>query len=73
MAEATLCVALTGEADYLLKVVARDLAHFQQVVQSRILQCRAVLHVESSIVLECLKDTTELPLWVEARRGQSLG
>lgn len=62
MDEAMLCVALTGEADYLLKVVARDLPHFQEIVQQKLLRCAAIAHLESSIVLEHLKDTTELPL-----------
>lgn len=62
MEEATLCVALTGEADYLIKVVARDLPHFQEIVQQKLLRCAAIAHLESSIVLEYLKDTTELPL-----------
>jgi DNA-binding Lrp family transcriptional regulator len=62
MPEATMCVALTGEADYLMKVVARDLPHFQEVVRGTLLHCKAVAHIESSIVLEYLKDTTELPL-----------
>lgn len=62
MDEATLCVALTGEADYLIKVVARDLPHFQEIVQQKLLRCAAIAHLESSIVLEHLKDTTELPL-----------
>lgn len=62
MDEVTLCVMLTGEADYLIRIVARDLPHFQEVVQSSLLRCAAIAHVESSIVLEDLKDTTELPL-----------
>lgn len=62
MREVTLCVMLTGEADYLLKIVARDLPHFQEIVQSKLLRCAAIAHMESSIVLEHLKDTTELPL-----------
>lgn len=62
MKEATFCVMLTGEADYLVKIVARDLPHFQEIVQSKLLRCHAVAHMESSIVLEYLKDTTELPL-----------
>jgi DNA-binding Lrp family transcriptional regulator len=62
MEEATLCVMLTGEADYLVKIVARDLPHFQEIVQSKLLRCGAIAHMESSIVLESLKDTTELPL-----------
>ena len=62
MNEATLCVMITGEADYLMRIVARDLPHFQEIVQSKLLRCAAIAHVESSIVLEHLKDTTELPL-----------
>ena len=62
MNEVTLCVMLTGEADYLIKIVARDLPHFQEIVQSKLLRCAAIQHMESSIVLEHLKDTTELPL-----------
>lgn len=62
MREATLCVAVTGEADYLVHLVARDLPHFQEIVQQRFLRCPAIAHVESSIVLEYLKNTTELPL-----------
>ncbi len=62
MPEASLCVMVTGEADYLMKIVARDLPHFQEIVQSKLLRCAAIAHMESSIVLESLKDTTELPL-----------
>jgi DNA-binding Lrp family transcriptional regulator len=62
MEEATLCVMLTGEADYLVKIVARDLPHFQEIVQSKLLRCGAIAHMESSIVLESLKDTTALPI-----------
>ncbi len=52
MEEATFCVMLTGEADYLVKIVARDLPHFQEIVQSKLLRCAAIAHMESSIVLE---------------------
>lgn len=62
MDEVTLCVMLTGEADYLIKIVARDLPHFQEIVQTKLLRCAAIAHMESSIVLQHLKDTTALPL-----------
>ncbi|MFN3463790.1 MAG: Lrp/AsnC family transcriptional regulator [Terricaulis sp.] len=62
MNEVTLCVMTTGETDYLMKIVARDLPHFQEIVQSKLLRCAAIAHMESSIILEHLKDTTELPL-----------
>lgn len=62
MREVVFCVMTTGETDYLMKVVARDLPHFQEIVQSKLLRCTAIAHMESSIVLEHLKDTTALPL-----------
>jgi DNA-binding Lrp family transcriptional regulator len=62
MEEVTLCVMLTGEADYLIKLCARDLPHFQEIVQQKLLRCQAIAHLESSIILEYLKDTTALPL-----------
>ncbi|MFO1018057.1 MAG: Lrp/AsnC family transcriptional regulator [Hyphomonadaceae bacterium] len=62
MSEVTMCLMTTGETDYLMKVVARDLPHFQEIVQSKLLRCTAIAHMESSIILEHLKDTTELPL-----------
>jgi Lrp/AsnC family leucine-responsive transcriptional regulator len=62
MNEVTLCVMTTGQTDYLMKVVARDLPHFQEIVQHKLLRCAAIAHMESSIILEHLKDTTELPL-----------
>jgi DNA-binding Lrp family transcriptional regulator len=62
MEEATLCVMLTGEADYLIEVAARDLPHFQEIVQGKLLRCKAIAHMESSIVLEFLKNTTALPI-----------
>jgi Lrp/AsnC family transcriptional regulator, leucine-responsive regulatory protein len=65
MNEVTLCVMTTGETDYLIKVVARDLPHFQEIVQLKLLRCAAIAHMESSIILEHLKDTTELPLEIK--------
>ena len=62
MQEVTLCLMTTGETDYLIKVVARDLPHFQEIVQTKLLRCPAIAHMESAIILEHLKDTTELPL-----------
>lgn len=62
MPEATFCVMVTGGEDYLMRVVARDLPHFQEIVQSKLLRCASIAHMESSIVLESLKDSTELPL-----------
>ena len=54
--------ALTGEMDYSLKVVTRDLKELSAFVNDVLLPHKSVLHVRTSIVLETLKETTALPL-----------
>ncbi len=54
--------ALTGEMDYALKVVTRDLKELSAFVNDVLLPHKSVLHVRTSIVLETLKETSALPL-----------
>ena len=54
--------ALTGEMDYSLKVVTRDLAALRTFVNDVLLPHESVAHVKTAIVLETLKDDTALPV-----------
>lgn len=54
--------ALTGDADYLLKVVLRDLKNLSAIVNDVLMPHPSVAHVRSSIVLDRLKETVRLPL-----------
>ena len=54
--------ALTGSADYLLKVVVRDLKELSALVSDVLLPHASVAHVTSNIVLETMKDGGALPL-----------
>ncbi|HUB65698.1 MAG TPA: Lrp/AsnC family transcriptional regulator [Methylocella sp.] len=54
--------ALTGDADYLLKVVVPDLKNLSRIINDLILPHASVSHVKSSIVLTTLKDSHCLPL-----------
>ncbi len=54
--------SLTGDADYLLKVVLRDLKSLSNIVNNVLMPHRSVAHVRSSIVLDRLKETQKLPL-----------
>jgi len=56
------CYALTGDYDYLLKVVAKDLDEFGELTMHRILRFPAVKSITSGFVLSALKDHGELPL-----------
>ncbi len=54
--------ALTGEMDYLLKVVTRDLKSLSRFVSDVLLPHESVQHVKTAIVLETLKEGSSLPL-----------
>jgi DNA-binding Lrp family transcriptional regulator len=54
--------AVTGEADYLLKVAIPDLAGLSTFLNETLLSHEAVARVRSYIVLQRLKQTTRLPL-----------
>ena len=56
------CYSTTGDADFLLKIVARDLAAFSDLLMNEIMPLPHVRNVRSSIVLSELKNTTELEL-----------
>lgn len=60
--EVLTCYALTGQWDYSLKVVARDLDQYAHFLMEKVLALPVVVNVQSAFVLETVKDTTALPL-----------
>jgi DNA-binding Lrp family transcriptional regulator len=54
--------SLTGDADYLLKAVLRDLKSLSGIVNHVLMPHPSVAHVRSSIVLDRLKQGFRLPL-----------
>ncbi len=64
------CHALTGEHDYLLKLVARDKRHLQQVLESDLAANAGVGRLQTSLSLEEVKATTVLPI-APAGRGRA--
>jgi len=68
------CHTLTGEVDYLLKVVTRDIQSYERFLRDRLLQLATVREVHSQIVLNQRKWTTRLPLSLGSaadRRGDA--
>ena len=55
------CHAMSGSHDYIMKVVARDIDHFSELVMQGILKYPGVLHVESSFSLSEIKHSRVLP------------
>ena len=56
------CAALTGEMDYLLRVLVRDMAHYSRFIMDSLLKHPSVQDCKSSFMLRRLKGTTVLPL-----------
>lgn len=56
------CAALTGEMDYLLRVVVQDMAHYSRFIMDHLLKHPAVQDCKTSFVLARMKETTALPV-----------
>jgi Lrp/AsnC family leucine-responsive transcriptional regulator len=56
------CVSLTGEMDYLLRVVVADMAHYARFIGDTLLRHPSVQDCKSSFVLERVKGTTAVPV-----------
>lgn len=51
---------ITGDANYLLRVRARNLKHYSSFVLERLYKTAGVLDIRSNIVLQIIKDTNEI-------------
>ena len=56
------CSALTGEMDYLMRVVVEDMGHYSRFVMDTLLKHPSVRDCKTSFVLDRVKFTTALPV-----------
>ena len=56
------CYLMTGPRDYLLRVVASDLADYERFVKVRLTRVAGIANIESSFALGQVKHTGALPL-----------
>ncbi len=56
------CYLMTGDADYLLRVVARDLKALQRFIVERLTRIPHVANIRSSMTLKQVKYKTALPI-----------
>jgi len=56
------CHAVTGDMDYLVHVIARDVEHLSAITLKMLLRIPGVRDVKSIIVLETVKQSRALPL-----------
>lgn len=56
------CHLMTGEFDYLLRVVIADMADFERLHNESLTRLPGVARVNSSVAIRTVRKTTELPL-----------
>jgi DNA-binding Lrp family transcriptional regulator len=56
------CYHVTGEFDYLLKIVVRNRKELQRFVEQKLTPIAGVARIYTSLVLEQIKSSTSLPL-----------
>ena len=56
------CYNITGNWDYLLKIVSADISSYREFVIDKLIAIQGVNHVETLIVLKTEKNTFSLPL-----------
>lgn len=60
--EIQLAALVLGEYDFRLRIVVRDIDHYQTLVQEKLATLPGVQEIQSSVVLEIVKNTSALPL-----------
>jgi Lrp/AsnC family transcriptional regulator len=56
------CYSITGDYDYVLRVVTSDIRHYEKVLKRKLINLPNVAFVNSSFTLREVKNTTSLPL-----------
>jgi Lrp/AsnC family leucine-responsive transcriptional regulator len=56
------CYLMTGDADYLLRVVVPDLAAYEQFLMQKLTRIPGIASIKSSFALRSVKYRTDLPI-----------
>lgn len=56
------CFTVTGDVDYILKIVSRDIRHFESFLRNELMTMTMIRETHSAIAVTEIKDSTELPL-----------
>lgn len=56
------CYTMTGNMDYMLKIVTRDIQHYEMFARNHLAQVPNIREMHSNVAITRIKDTTELPL-----------
>lgn len=63
MAEVLACYHVTGEYDYLLKVIVHNRKHLERFLVETLTPMPGMDKIRTSLVLSAIKESTALPVW----------
>ncbi len=56
------CHAITGDGDYLLKIIASNRHALNEFLMNQLMKLKGVSHIKTTLALSSIKSTTALPL-----------
>jgi Lrp/AsnC family transcriptional regulator len=56
------CYTMTGAWDYMLKIITRDVRHYERFIREHLLTMSLIREMHSHVAVTEIKNTTELPL-----------
>ena len=56
------CYTVTGSMDYLMKIVTKDIQHYETFLRNNLMTMPMIREMHSTIAVTEIKDTTTLPL-----------
>ena len=62
MPEILACYNTTGDGDFLLHIVAKDVKHYETLVRTKLTTLPDVQRIHTSIVLSTIKEQTNIPI-----------
>ena len=59
------CYTMTGLWDYMLKIVTKDIRHYEELVRNSLLASDSIREIHSHIAVTEIKNSTALPLMTQ--------
>lgn len=60
--EIQIALLVLGDFDFYLRIIVRDIQHYQTLLQDRLVSLPGVREMHSSVILDVVKDTAALPI-----------
>lgn len=60
--EIQMALLVLGDFDYYLRIMVRDIEHYQRLLQGKLVSLPGVREMQSSVILDVVKDTSTVPI-----------